>query len=171
MGYQCRAYITSGGATIGATNLALRVQNVTINGDLSREELKELGNLNTVSKKLTTPLKLTATVEVSDNDLKLFATLCGAAKAAEWTTYDSSQAQDFILRSANLATDSKLTVEMYKTRTGDFTTAANKLSMIVMSGLSVTGKSTSTSSSTRGTMSWTFQGSYFLFSGYNQANT
>jgi hypothetical protein len=173
MGYQCRAYITSGTATsvpIGSNELSLRVQNVTINGDLGRDESKELGNIRSVSKKLTTPLRITATVDVNDNDLEMYAKLCGGTT---WTTFSgykySSQDVYLAIDSSMFSSNSKLVVEMYNSRSGNFA-STNKLSMITLSGLSVTAKTKSTSSSARGTMSYSLQGSYISVSGYNVAN-
>ena len=63
-------------STLPLTNTkSLRVQSVTIDVDLSREVLEELGNYRAYARSLQTPIPISATVTVNDSDLQMWADL------------------------------------------------------------------------------------------------
>ena len=58
-----------------AANRTLRVQSLSIDVDLSREVLEELGNYRAYSRTVQTPIAISATVSVNDSDLEMWADL------------------------------------------------------------------------------------------------
>jgi len=161
-GRQVEIFLGSG-ITGAASEKALRVQSVGINGDLSREELEELGNNRVVNKRLNTPLRLNLTVEVAEHDLEMYARLIGGTTWTNFQDYKNNEAsENLLLSSSDVTTDSTLIVKVYKER-GD--THTTQLEQITMSGLYLTSKSREVSSTSRGTMSFGLQGSYITISG------
>lgn len=162
-GRQVKVYLAGSGVTATDTDKMLRVQSCSINGDLSREEMKELGNARIVNKRLNTPLRLNCSVDVAENDLEAYAKMIGGATWTSFSGYKYNDGTDGILMStADLGRSSKLIVNIYKERTDTPTTI---LKQIVMSGLYMTSKSRDASSTARGTVSFGFQGSFITISG------
>ena len=165
VGKQIKIYVGHSGAmpatlmTIPTSGAVLRCQSVTINGDLSREDLKELGNIRVVNKRLNTPLKLSATVEASESDLEDYARMIGSGAAYE--TYSTGTTAINVFWNNEMAAGSNiwLKVIVYKDRTGGFATS-QVLKTITMSGLSLTSKSRDMGATSRGTVSFGFGGSY-----------
>jgi hypothetical protein len=54
-----------------------RVQSVTISASLSREVLSELGHFKPYARSITYPIPVTVSIESTDSDTEMFATLCG----------------------------------------------------------------------------------------------
>ena len=128
-----------------ATTKLLRIQSVTIDVDLSREVLEELGNYRAYSRTLQTPIPISATVTVNDTDLNMWADL----SALTWNTdLDELDIEDFIKTSV-------LEVRLYKdkkdhtidTTGSDGTTAGDNtlLKIIRLENCSVSGESHSIS--------------------------
>jgi hypothetical protein len=159
-GRQVKIYL--GGASVAATDTdkMLRVQSVTINGDLSREELKELGNSRIINKRLNTPLRLTCSVDVAESDLEHYAKLIGSQDGV-WTAFSGIKYNDSVggvlMNTSQIGASAKLIVNIYKERTDNPTTI---MKTIVMSGLYMTSKSRDASATARGSVSLGFQGSY-----------
>lgn len=68
---------TSSEILIGEYELALRLQNVRISADLTREPLKELGHLNPYSRTITLPIEFTVSIDTTAGDLETFAAFAG----------------------------------------------------------------------------------------------
>lgn len=68
---------TASTVLIGDYELALRLQNVTITADLTREPLKEIGHLDPYVRTLTVPINFTVTIDTTAADLETFATFAG----------------------------------------------------------------------------------------------
>jgi len=80
---------TSSTVLIGEYELALRLQNVRLTADLTREPLKELGHLNPYARTLTLPIPFTVAIDTTAGDLETFATFAGAkGKYSEGTLTD-----------------------------------------------------------------------------------
>jgi len=80
---------TASEVLVGEYELALRLQNVRITADLTREPLKELGHLNPYARTLTLPIPFTVAVDTTAGDLETFATFAGAkGKFSEGTLTD-----------------------------------------------------------------------------------
>lgn len=62
---------------IGEYEIALRLQSVTFNADLTREALKELGHLDPYARTLTVPITFTVSIDTTAGDLETFATFAG----------------------------------------------------------------------------------------------
>lgn len=162
-GRQVFIYFGSDSVTSGVTDKMLRVQSCTINGDLSREELKELGNSRVVNKRLNTPLRLNCSIDVAESDLESFAKMVGGSLETTFSGYKYADGTDgILLNSSQLGQSNKLIVNIYKERSDNPTTL---LKSIVMSGLYITGRNRDASSTARGTVSYSFQGSYISISG------
>jgi gas vesicle protein len=166
VGKQIKVYVghTSGVAatavmTAPSSGAVLRCQSCTINGDLSREDLKELGNTRIVNKRLNTPLKLSATIEAAESDLEEYAKMIGSG--APFATYSTGTSNINVFWNNELAAGSNiwLHVVVYKDRTGGFA-AGQILKTITMSGLSLTSKSRDMGATSRGTVSFGLGGSY-----------
>lgn len=159
-GRQVKIYLGDSTVTASDVNKMLRVQSVTINGDLSREELKELGNSRIVNKRLNTPLRLTCSVDVAEADLEHYAKLIGSQDSV-WATFSgikyADSAAGLLMNTSQIGRNAKLIVNIYKERTDNPTTI---LKTITMSGLYMTSKSRDASATARGTVSIGFQGSY-----------
>lgn len=159
-GRQVKIYLGPSDVSATETNKMLRVQSVTINGDLSREELKELGNSRIVNKRLNTPLRLTCSVDVAESDLEHYAKLIGSQDSV-WTSFSGikydAAATGLLMNTSQIGRSAKLIVNIYKERTDAPTTI---LKTITMSGLYMTSKSRDASATARGSVSLGFQGSY-----------
>ena len=159
-GRQVKIYLGDSTVTAADVDKMLRVQSVTINGDLSREELKELGNSRIVNKRLNTPLRLTCSVDVAESDLEHYAKLIGSQDSV-WTTFSGIKYADgaggLLMNTSQIGRNAKLIVNIYKERTDNPTTI---MKTITMSGLYMTSKSRDASATARGTVSIGFQGSY-----------
>jgi hypothetical protein len=68
---------TASEVIIGDYELALRLQNVTITADMTREQLKEIGRLNPYARTLNIPINFTVTIESTASDLETFAKFAG----------------------------------------------------------------------------------------------
>lgn len=159
-GRQVKIYLGDSTVTAADVDKMLRVQSVTINGDLSREELKELGNSRVVNKRLNTPLRLTCSVEVAESDLEHYAKLIGSQDSV-WATFSgikyADSAAGLLMNTSQIGRNAKLIVNIYKERTDNPTTI---LKTITMSGLYMTSKSRDASATARGSVSIGFQGSF-----------
>lgn len=75
------------------TSKSLRVQSVSIDVDLSREVLEELGNYRAYARTLQTPVPITATITINDSDLQMWADL----SQLTWdVNLDELDIQDFV---------------------------------------------------------------------------
>lgn len=164
-GRQVKMYLGASDITGADSERTLRVQSVSISGDLSREEQRELGSYRVVNKRLTTPLRITATVDVSENDLEVYARLIGGDTYTAFSTYKSTAdyAQKVKLATDMLQSNNKLIVKVYQNRSES--ASPTLMRTITMSGLTVTAKNTDASSTGRGTLSFSLQGSYLTSAG------
>lgn len=89
-----------------ATDKSLRIQSVSIDVDLSRETLEELGNYRVYSRTLQTPIPISATLTVNDSDLEMWADL---SKLTWDVTLDELDIEDFVKTSV-------LEVRIYKSK-------------------------------------------------------
>lgn len=68
---------TSSEVLIGDYEMALRLKNVTLSADLTREKQMELGHLSNYARTLNLPIPFTASVDVTAADLESFARFAG----------------------------------------------------------------------------------------------
>jgi len=91
----------------GEADRTLRVQTVSIDVDLSREVLEELGNHLAYDRALQTPVPISATVTVNDSDLEMWADL----SQLTWdSSLDELDIEDFVK-------DSILEVRIFTSKT------------------------------------------------------
>lgn len=68
---------TASEVLVGDYELALRLQNVTLTANLTREQLKEIGHLNPYARPVNIPIEFTAAIEATASDLETFAKFSG----------------------------------------------------------------------------------------------
>lgn len=168
-GRQVRIYLTSGNASPTAgvypsQDIALRVQSVAINADLSREDHKEMGNHQVVGKTLTVPIRINSTFEISEHDLETYARLIGGSVAEAYEAYKNDGSVEAVFKTSQVGTNAKAIIEIFRERSG-ITTSSTPLKRIILSGLYMTSKNRSTTATARGTVSMGFQCSYISISG------
>ena len=75
------------------TDKSLRVQSVSIDVDLSREELEELGNYRAYLRSVQSPIPISATITINDSDLQMWADL----SQLTWnSSLDELDIEDFV---------------------------------------------------------------------------
>lgn len=85
--------VSNTSAPLASTSKSLRVQSVSIDVDLSREVLEELGNYLAYARALQSPVPITATLTVNDSDLEMWADL----SQLTWDgNLDELDIQDFV---------------------------------------------------------------------------
>jgi len=127
-----------------STTKSLRIQSVTIDVDLSREELEELGNYRAYLRSVQTPIPITATITVNDSDMLMWAQL----SQRTFASITELDIDDFVKTSI-------LEVKIYKSKTthtidtfdgdGNATGDTNLLKVVRLENCSVSSESHSIS--------------------------
>lgn len=156
---------TSAPLTSATADRALRVQTVSIDVDLSREVLDELGNSRSYARSLQAPVPISATVTVNDSDLQLWAELSQLTWDA---TLDELDIEDFVKVSI-------LEVRIFKSKTdhtidtsGALGTTANDntlLKVVRLENCSVSSESHSISAGGIGQQEFTLTAESIVISG------
>jgi len=141
----------------GNAEKTLRIQSLSIDADLSREELVELGSKKPYFRKLTRPINISIAVDINETDLEEYAKLVGSETGYDADTLREIDFDDFLK-------DNVLEIIEYKSDTAK--TFANELRRIKMTSLSVASDSDSTSvSDVVGTGTINLTAENFLLSG------
>lgn len=141
----------------GNIEKTLRVQSISIDGDLSREEGLELGSKKPYFRILSRPIDISIAIEVNETDLEEFAKLAGVE-----TTFDANTLDE--LNVDNYLTDNVLEILIYSSETDH--TFAKELKRLKFTALSVASDDDSTNvSDTVGTRTINLTSENFLISG------
>ena len=141
----------------GNIEKTLRVQSISIDGDLSREEGLELGSKKPYFRILGRPIDISIAVEVNETDLEEFAKLAGQETAFDAATLDEINVDNYL-------TDSVLEILIYSSETDH--TFAKELKRLKFTSLSVASDDDSTNvSDTIGTRTINLESENFLISG------
>ncbi len=141
----------------GNVEKTLRVQSISIDGDLSREEGLELGSKKPYFRILGRPIDISIAVEINETDLEEFAKLAGQETAFDALTLDEINVDNYL-------TDSVLEILIYSSETDH--TFAKELKRLKFTALSVASDDDSTNvSDTVGTRTLNLTAENFLISG------
>lgn len=141
----------------GNIEKTLRVQSISIDGDLSREEGLELGSKKPYFRILGRPIDISIAVEVNETDLEEFAKLSGNETAFDANTLDEINVDNYL-------TDNVLEILIYSSETDH--TFAKELKRLKFTALSVASDDDSTNvSDTVGTRTINLTSENFLISG------
>lgn len=119
----------------GNIEKTLRVQSISIDGDLSREEGLELGSKKPYFRILGRPIDISIAVEVNETDLEEFAKLSGNETAFDANTLDEINVDNYL-------TDNVLEILIYSSETDH--TFAKELKRLKFIALSVASDDDST---------------------------
>lgn len=140
----------------GNNEETLRLQTVTIDGDLSREAKNQLGQKKSFYRSLERPIDVSITVEAIETDLEEYAKLSGNESGFDADTLNEIDIEDFVKTN-------KLEVIVYKSETD--LTFANELKRIVVNNLAMSTEDDSVSVGEDGTVTLTLTGDNILISG------
>lgn len=140
----------------GNSEETLRVQSVTIDGDLTRDAKTQLGQKRSFFRSLERPIEVAVTVEALESDLEEWAKLSGNEVGFDATTLNEIDIDDFVKTN-------KLEVLVYKDETVH--TFANELKRIIINGLAMSTESDSVNVGEDGTITLTLTGDNFSISG------
>lgn len=134
----------------------LKVQSVSINGTVDREENRELGTKQIVGRTWRAT-NFDVSISVDESDLEEYAYFCGVSEAdwADWT----NQAQ-ILYPTMTIGNENELLIQIY-----DDSDQTYLIKTITMQNLSFTGKSTSQDVQAKGAITYTLRGSYITVSG------
>ncbi len=83
----------------GNAENTLRIQSLSIDGDLGREELQEIGSKRPYDRRLTRPINISISVDITDTDLEEFAKLAGQETAYDANTLREIDFEDMLRNS------------------------------------------------------------------------
>jgi hypothetical protein len=146
-------YLVSGAgdAFPTATN-TLRVQTLSADVDLAREQLNEIGHFRSYSRALTLPVNVNLSMSTIASDLEEYAKFTGQ-------DYSSATA----LNITSFLKTAKMKVEIYDAN--DTATTRNLLKSLTFSGIQVVGESFGVDAGGNATQDYTLKCSNFLVSG------
>lgn len=141
----------------GNAEATLRIQSLSVDIDVAREELIQLGSRDAYFRELQRPISVTISVDINESDLEEYAKLSGNE-----TAFDAGTLRE--IDAANYLKTNTLEILIYKDEiTHSF---ANELKRIKFTNVSVTGDESSISTSdTVGTRTITLSSENFLVSG------
>lgn len=141
----------------GNAENTLRVQNISVDIDLGREELIELGSKDAYFREIKRPLNISISVDINETDLEEYAKLIGSETAFDANTLREINPSDFLK-------DNVLEILTYKDEISH--TFANELVRYKFDNLSVSANENSSSTADiTGTRSITFSAETFIISG------
>ncbi len=141
----------------GNIEKTLRVQSISIDGDLSREEGLELGSKKPYFRILGRPIDISIAVEINETDLEEFAKLSGNETAFDASTLQTIDVDNYL-------TNNVLEILIYSSETDH--TFAKELKRLKFTALSVASDDDSTNvSDTVGTRTINLTSENFLISG------
>ena len=136
----------------GGKEKTLRLQSVSLDVSLDREELNQLGSDTAYSRSLTRPIDVSISIEAKTSDLEEYAKF-----ANQETGFDNDSLNWIDV--ADYSNDATLEVDMYKNETNH--SKANFLKKYVVSGLSLATDNIEVTAGSDGTTSWTFSADNF----------
>ena len=137
----------------------LRLQEVTISADLTRDELVQLSQYRVYHRALREPCTFTATVTALESDLEAWAKMSG--KHAAWATYQGADgASGFEVAGDEFQDDIFIEVNMYNEND-----QTNLLKKVNLTDCSVTGKGHRLSVDGNSTVTWSFESSKYYEEG------
>jgi len=141
----------------GNAENTLRVQNISVEVDLGRDELIELGSKDAYFREVKRPLNISITMDINETDLEEYAKLIGSE-----TAFDASTLRE--INPSSFLKDNILEIIAYKDEISH--TFANELVRYKFTSMSVTNTDGSTASTdTVGTRTLTFSAENFVISG------
>ena len=149
-----RAYLFN--PSTGNNEETLRLQSVTIDGDLSRDAKFQLGQKKSFFRSLVRPINISVSVEALETDLEELAKLSGNETGFDAATLKEIDIDDFIKTN-------KLEVIIYKSETSR--TFANELKRIIVTGLAMSTEGESITAGEDGSITFDMTADNFIMSG------